>query len=168
MRLAAALGGFWRVRSANAEGRAWLETFLAQPAAEGAPAADRIVALRWAGELAGLQGDPAVAEAHLRESLALARTAGDTRGIAGALGAIGSALLQHGDVAGSLAPFAEAAALTRELGDLRQTAFLLAYLAVRGRPPGRPARGPRRWWPRARRCWARSTTRTASKRILRC
>ena len=129
LQLAAALGVFWRLRSANTEGRAWLETFLAQPAADEVPAADRIVALRWAGELAGLQGDLGAATARLRESLDLARTAGDTRAVAAALGAIASALLQHGDVTSSLAPFAEAAALTRELGDLRQTAFLLAYYA---------------------------------------
>jgi predicted ATPase/DNA-binding CsgD family transcriptional regulator len=129
LRLAAMLGSFWHIRSANTEGRAWLETFLALTGDDEAPTMDRIVALRWAGELAGLQGDLTTAETCLRESLALARQAGDTCGIAAALRAFGSAVLQHGDVAGSLAPLKEAAALTRELGDLRQTAFLLAYVA---------------------------------------
>ena len=127
--LAAALGPFWHVRSANAEGRAWLETFLAQAAPPSRRAADRIAALRWAGELAGLQGDLAPAMARLGESLALARRAGDRRGAAAALGALGSALFEHGDVAGSLAPLEEAAALSRELGDARRTGFLLAHLA---------------------------------------
>ena len=129
VRLAAALGGFWRLRSASAEGRAWLETFLAQPTLDEAPAVDRIVALRWAGELAGLEGDMRTAEARLSESLALARGAGDKRGTAAALGALGSVLFQHVDIARSVGPFEEAAALMRELGDVRQTAFLLAYLA---------------------------------------
>src|SRR5215218_5486130 len=76
--MAAALGGFWRLRSAHAEGRAWLETFLARTAADEAPSPLRVAALQWAGELAGLQGDPA-AVARIAESLALARAAGDTR-----------------------------------------------------------------------------------------
>jgi predicted ATPase len=128
LRLATALGGFWHVRSANAEGREWLETFLARSTTE-ASVTDRIIALRWAGELAGLQGDFTVAEAHLHESLTLAHQEGDKRGIAAAVRAIGSAKIQIGDVAGGIAPLAEAAVITRELGDKRQTAFLLAYLA---------------------------------------
>jgi predicted ATPase/DNA-binding XRE family transcriptional regulator len=128
LRLAASLGGFWRLRSAITEGRAWLETFLAQEGARDESSADRIAALRWAGEIAGLSGDPAAADARLSESLALARERGDKRGIAAALGAIGSALFQLVDVASSIAPFAEAVDLSRELGDLRQTAFLQAFL----------------------------------------
>jgi predicted ATPase/transcriptional regulator with XRE-family HTH domain len=108
LRLAAALGGFWRLRSAITEGRGWLETFLAQDGATEASSeessADRIAALRWAGEIAGLSGDPAAAEARLSESLALARTVGDKRGVAAALGAIGSALFQLINVASSIPP----------------------------------------------------------------
>jgi serine/threonine-protein kinase PknK len=141
LRLAAALGGFWRLRNASAEGRAWLETFLAQPTVDDAPIGVRIVALRWAGELAGLEGDIGTAEARLAESLSLARSAGDQRGTAAALGALGSVLFQHVDIARSVGPFEEAAALMRELGDLRQTAFLLAYLAGAVGIGGDPARG---------------------------
>lgn len=127
--MAAALGSFWRLRSSHAEGRQWLETFLARPEIDTAPAAERVAALRWAGELAGLQGDLEAAKARLAASLALARRSCDRAGIAAALTATASALLQAGDVASSIAPFEEAAALTRELGNPRQTAFLLAYLA---------------------------------------
>jgi predicted ATPase/DNA-binding XRE family transcriptional regulator len=141
LRLAAALGGYWRLRSASAEGRAWLETFLAQPTVGEPRFGDRIVALRWAGELAGLEGDMETAEARLSESLALARSAGDKRGIAAALGALGSVLFQHVDIARSVQPFEEAAALMRELGDLRQTAFLLSYLAAAVGIGGDQARG---------------------------
>jgi predicted ATPase/DNA-binding XRE family transcriptional regulator len=128
LRLASALRGFWRLRNMSADGRQWHEAFLAQPMAEEVPTPDRIAALRWAGELAGLEGDVAVAEARLSESLGLARAAGDTRGAAGALSALGSLLFQHVDIARSIAVFEEAVALTRELGDVRQTIFLLAYL----------------------------------------
>jgi predicted ATPase/DNA-binding XRE family transcriptional regulator len=141
LRLAAALGGFWRLRNASAEGRAWLETFLAQPTVDDAPIGVRIVALRWAGELAGLEGDIGTAEARLAESLSLARSAADKRGTAAALGALGSVWFQHVDIARSVGPFEEAAALMRELGDLRQTAFLLAYLAGAVGIGGDPARG---------------------------
>jgi predicted ATPase/transcriptional regulator with XRE-family HTH domain len=128
LRLATALGVFWHIRSANAEARTWLETFLAQaPAAT--PTADRVSALRWAGEFAGLLGDTGVAEARLTESLTLARQMGDKGSVAVALRAIGSAAVLHGDVAASIEPFTEAAGIARELKDLRQTAFLLAYLA---------------------------------------
>jgi tetratricopeptide (TPR) repeat protein len=130
LRLAAALGGFWHVRSANAEGRMWLESFLALSPADDESHAARIVALRWAGELAGLEGDLTSAQIHLEKSLALARRAGDTCGVAAALRAIGSALFQQGQVAACIAPMSEAITLTRELGDQRQTAFLLAYLAA--------------------------------------
>jgi predicted ATPase/DNA-binding XRE family transcriptional regulator len=129
LRLATALGGFWHVRSANAEGRTWLESFLAL-SADDASVVDQVAALRWAGELAGLEGDLTAAQTHLEKSLALARQAGDTCGIAAALRAIGSALFQQGEVAACIAPLSEAIALTRQLGDQRQTAFLLAYLAI--------------------------------------
>jgi tetratricopeptide (TPR) repeat protein len=130
LRLATALGGFWHVRSANAEGRMWLESFLTLSSADDASPADQVAALRWAGELAGLEGDLTAAQTHLEKSLRLARQDGDTCGVAAALRAIGSALFQQGQVAASIAPFSEAIALTRQLGDQRQTAFLLAYLAA--------------------------------------
>jgi predicted ATPase/DNA-binding XRE family transcriptional regulator len=145
LRLAAALGRFWRLRSAITEGRAWLETFLAQDgtteASSEPSSADRIAALRWAGEIAGLSGDSAAAVARLSESLALARRVGDKRGMAAALGAIGSALFQYVDVISSIAPFTEAVALSREVGDLRQTAFLQAFLGGVIAYQGDPIRG---------------------------
>jgi non-specific serine/threonine protein kinase len=129
LRFAAALGGFWRLRSSHAEGRAWLEAFLAQPGVDSTPATDRVTALRWAGELAGLLGDSEGARQRLAASLALARRVGDRPGIAAALAATASALLLGGDVTGSIAPFEEAVSLTRDLGKPRQLAFLLAYLS---------------------------------------
>jgi predicted ATPase len=139
--LVAALGSFWHVRGAHAEGRAWLETFLAMPHTDGEQTPDRIAALRWVGELAGLQGDTPAAQAYLEQSLNLARQAGDKRGIAVALRAIGSAMIMHGDVPEGIRLLTEAVALSRELGDLRQTAFLLAYLACAVGQQGDVARG---------------------------
>ena len=130
LRLATAMGGFWRLRSAHAEGRRWLETFLTAEDASELPASDRVAALRWAGELAGLAGDPVSAESRLTESLSLARESGDASGIAAALGAMASALAHRGDVAASLPLFEEAVALAREGDDWRQIAYLVAYLAA--------------------------------------
>ena len=128
LRLAAALGGFWRLRSSHAEGRAWLETFLAEPGVDSTPARDRVAALRWAGELAGLLGDSERASEQLAASLDLARRVDDRPGIAAALAATASALLLGGDIAGCIAPFEEAASLARELGAPRQAAFHMAFL----------------------------------------
>jgi predicted ATPase/transcriptional regulator with XRE-family HTH domain len=128
--LAGALGGYWRLHNISSEGRRWLETFLGQPMASQSPIAARIAALRWAGELAGLEGDVVIAEDRLSASLGLARATGDTRGAAGALSALGSMLFQHVDIGRSIAVFEEAVALTRELGDVRHSVFLLAYLSV--------------------------------------
>ena len=125
--LAAALGGFWRLRSATPRvGRGWRPSLPRRSDRGVERGPDRGITV--GREIAGLSGDPVTAEARLSESLALARRVGDKRGIAAALGAIGSALFQHIDVASSIAPFTEAVDLFRELGDLRQTAFLQAFL----------------------------------------
>jgi predicted ATPase/DNA-binding XRE family transcriptional regulator len=129
LRLATALGVFWHIRNAHAEARTWLEIFLAHASAA-TPTKDRLSALHWVGEFAGLLGDTAAAEVHLTESLTLARQVDDKGGIALALRAIGSAAFLHGDVAASIAPFTEAAGIARELEDRRQTAFLVAFLAI--------------------------------------
>ena len=130
LKLAAAMGSFWRLRSAHAEGRMWLETFLDAPGASALRTDERVAALRWMGELAGLAGDPATAEVRLAESLSLARAMGDKRGVSAALGALASALVHRGDISASVSLFTEGIALAREQRDVRQTAFLLGYLAV--------------------------------------
>ncbi|MDQ3655155.1 MAG: helix-turn-helix domain-containing protein, partial [Chloroflexota bacterium] len=129
LRLATALDGFWGLRGAHAEGRAWMETFLALPATAGLSAVERVTALRWMGDQAGYAGDLARAEAHLSESLALAHRVGDKRGIYMGLGALATALVHHGNVAESIGLFAEGVALAREEGERRDTANLLAHLA---------------------------------------
>lgn len=67
--LAAALWPFWDLRGHFREGRAWLEELL--PRAPAAPAAVRARALHAIGHFASFQGDYAVAEHALRQSLEL-------------------------------------------------------------------------------------------------
>jgi tetratricopeptide (TPR) repeat protein len=129
LRLAVALGGFWRLRSTPTEGRRWLEVFLTSEARASVADAEWGAALQWAGELAGLEGDMVTAEQRLAESLATARRVGDRPGVIAALAAIGSMAVQQGDIATCLPVFEEAATLARELGAHRQAAFLTAYLA---------------------------------------
>ena len=146
-RLATALGGFWHMRSANTEGRTWLETFLAHRAERRSRRADPSRLALGGRDSPGSRAiDGRSGCAPLGESLTLAREPGDKCGSRGCLRAIGSALFQQGDVASQHCALAEAVELTRELGDQRQTAFLLAYLAVavahqgdfeRGRGTGR-------------------------------
>jgi predicted ATPase len=100
LRLANALGGFWGSRSAQDEGRAWIEAFLALPSNTQRMANERVDALRWLGVTSGYEGDLASAEADLNESLAIARQLGDKRGMYMGLGAIAIARTHHGDVAG--------------------------------------------------------------------
>jgi predicted ATPase/transcriptional regulator with XRE-family HTH domain len=130
LRLATAMGGFWGLYSAHAEGGGWLETFLAHPVATELSSADRVRALWFLGQWAWNVGDLAAAEARLRESMALAHQVGDKRGISMGLGAIAIGLEQSGNVAESIPIFDQAVALAREVGNRRDIALLLAYLAL--------------------------------------
>ena len=82
LRLAGALGQFWRRHCHFAEGRQWLEQLLAEEWAAGGYAVKpetRAKGLSAAGMLAWPQGDFARAEAYHRESLTLFEAAGDER-----------------------------------------------------------------------------------------
>lgn len=130
LRLSTALGRFWAMRGPSAEGRTWLETFLALPEPTEVTAEERSAALRWAGELADAQGDPVAAQAHYTEGLTLARRVGIRRGIYRALGAkAAGTIFGNGDIEGSIPFFAEAVALSREEGDQQHLSSLLAPLA---------------------------------------
>jgi tetratricopeptide (TPR) repeat protein len=80
LRLAGALGQTWLNRGRVDEGADWLAQALAgdDPAGSVAPRA-RGVCLRWLGLIERSRGDPARAERHLREALALFREVGDRR-----------------------------------------------------------------------------------------
>ena len=168
LRLATALGGFWHVRSANAEGRMWLERFLAPSSADDASRADHIAALRWAGELAGLEGDLTAAQTHLEKSL----TPGASRP------AIRAASRPHcgrsGRHSSSRARWQRALRPSRrqlrspgslEISGRRLSCWPISPL----RSPTRVTSGaPRHWSPRVESSFARSETQVASRPISGC
>ena len=95
LRLAAALEWFWSVRNHWAEGRRWLSQALA--ANPDAPAPDRAAALAGAGSLAERQLDDREARRLFQENLAICRTLGDTRRLAGALQRLGNSYFDRGE-----------------------------------------------------------------------
>jgi predicted ATPase/DNA-binding XRE family transcriptional regulator len=129
LRLATAMGAFWRLRNTVSEGHAWLETFLARADPDAVPPERWVAALHWAGELAGIKGDFHVSASRLAEGLALARRAADTLGTARILTAMGSIEVQRGDVARAMPLFSEALQHADAGGDRRLSAFVTAYLA---------------------------------------
>lgn len=114
VRLAAALPMFWWVRGHLSEGRDWLDQALSASADTSRTL--RAKALRGAGWLAALAGDLDGALAAGKESLALARQVGDTRGAARALYLLGASVgLQ--DTVAARPLFQESVALARQAGD---------------------------------------------------
>lgn len=114
MRLAAALGPFWGLRSYFTEGRRRLAQALESGA--GTPA-DRAKALYAAGNLACRQADYPPARSLQEESLALYRELGDRSGIAASLRNLGHVTYQQGDYETASSLFEESLAVGRELGD---------------------------------------------------
>ena len=101
LRMAGMMGHFWLMRGYYAEGRTWLESFLAldSGAAGGAEGNAhrggqtepevRALALACLGSLLGHQGNYGVAERALEESLAAYRDSGHPKGVAYALFSLG-------------------------------------------------------------------------------
>jgi predicted ATPase/transcriptional regulator with XRE-family HTH domain len=114
-RLAAALGPFWHLRRHVAEGRTWLDRVVAL-GGEASPTR-RGEALLAAAQLAVAMGDYDAAPPFLEESLALHRTAGDRRGEATVLDALGSVAHYQADFARAFSSFEESLALVRTLRD---------------------------------------------------
>ncbi|MBA3472588.1 MAG: tetratricopeptide repeat protein, partial [Rubrobacter sp.] len=115
LRLAGALGEFWRVRGHLGEGLRWLEAALAN--GEEAPHA-RVKALVHAGWIAWVQADFERSTAFSEEALALSRKLGDKAGAATALFNLGMVAIydqMRAEEARTL--FEESLALRRELGD---------------------------------------------------
>ena len=94
LKLAGALGWFWRLRSHFSEGRARLAQALA---AEAEPDEARARALAAAGEIAAWSGDLGAARPLLEEAIALWRTMGQTQQIACALIDLGWGCFYSGD-----------------------------------------------------------------------
>lgn len=100
LRMAGALGHFWRRHCHFAAGRDWLETLLAEAEARGGVSPEaRAKALGAAGMLAWPQGDFARAAACHEESLALFTAVGDERGAAFSLYNLANQAKMQGDLA---------------------------------------------------------------------
>ena len=132
LRLAAALARFWFIRGHYAEGRAWLERFLADDGAvalgDAAPPAIRARALEGLAALDYNMGDYARAEALFEESIALHRRCNDRRAVARALADLGGVRRDRGDGTGAVAVLEESLALYRDLGDRSGVAHALVNL----------------------------------------
>jgi len=127
LRLGASLFEFWMVRAEWSEGRRWVERALALPGGENAQA--RTKALRAAAELADALSDYPASITYYDESLALARSGCDQRGIAEALFGLSFAAERVGDYGESRRLMGESVAILRELGDEPSLARSLGGLA---------------------------------------
>jgi predicted ATPase/transcriptional regulator with XRE-family HTH domain len=125
MRLAAALREFWYTRGYFSEGRAWLAQVLAL---EGPANPARAGALLAAGQLAQNQGEYALAQEMLAESIALFRRFGDLRSCAVALREQGWVLYNMHRRPEAITQFEESLSLFRTLGDQAEIATVLVSL----------------------------------------
>ena len=139
LRLGGALRGFWRAHGHLSEGQIFLERALA--GSGGAAATVRAKALGAAADVALEQGDLERGEVLCRESLALCRELGDTRGIAFSLRRLGwAAWISSGS--GAARPLLEEAlALQRQVDNKWHVAESLSYLAMLAGGQGEYSRG---------------------------
>jgi predicted ATPase/DNA-binding CsgD family transcriptional regulator len=118
LRLAGALGLFWRWRCHFGEGRQWLERLLADAGGdETISAATRARAATAAGALAWAQGDLAPAGAHLEASRKLFLETGDERGLAFCLYNLGTQVKLQGDLTRAAALYQASHNQYEALGD---------------------------------------------------
>ncbi len=117
-----ALWWFWYVRGHISEGRRWLEKALALAGADSPQLPESLRrkladAYNGAGSLAGTQGDYAQATAMLRQSLAITRSLGNTRGVARTLNNLGIFVSHQGAYAEAERYFRESFDLKKEIQD---------------------------------------------------
>jgi predicted ATPase/DNA-binding CsgD family transcriptional regulator len=125
LRLAGALGWFWRLRGHLTEGRRWLDVALQSRA--GALDAARPRALNGAGLLAFGQGDYRRARQLLDESLVDAQALGDRVSTAWAHHTLGRVGFGERDLVRGTSDFERSIALFEELGDVGGTAYSLFF-----------------------------------------
>jgi predicted ATPase/tRNA A-37 threonylcarbamoyl transferase component Bud32 len=128
LRLGVALFQFWEMREYLAEGRERLGKLLKREEAS-APTEMRLRALFATGVLAAEQGDYAVADELLEESLEIARRSEDKRSIAVSLNAVAVNARDRDRLAASQALFEESLMLWRDLHDGLAVARALSNLA---------------------------------------
>jgi predicted ATPase/DNA-binding CsgD family transcriptional regulator len=133
LRLAGALGWFWRMRGYHEEGWRWLEEALARaPQAEGAELAVRTRALAAAVALLALQGDFARARSVAEEGLALAEQQQDDTATAAILIHLGLGAVIAGEVQEGTRRLNQALRRWEALSDpegLGETQLYLGYAA---------------------------------------
>ena len=133
MRLGAALGEFWILRSHLSEGRTLLERALAASPRAGSRL--RAKALGVAAGLAGVQGDMQRAEVLAEEGLALSRQLEDQAGTASCLCTLGICALHRGDYGQARAHLQESAALFRARGNKFSLGWALVFQGVAEHAP---------------------------------
>jgi non-specific serine/threonine protein kinase len=133
LRLAGALGPFWRVRGHLTEGRAWLDRALA---GRGGSNAVWAKAMQEVGTLAWCQGDFNVATALLEKSLALWRGVEDPQGIAWTLTFLADSVGDQDQEERATALYTEALSLFRQLGDETGIAMVANNLGVEAQRRG--------------------------------
>jgi predicted ATPase/DNA-binding CsgD family transcriptional regulator len=138
LRLAGALGWFWRLRGHMTEGRRWLDAALGRRA--GMLDASRARALNGAGLLAFGQGDYPRARQLLEESLVVARALGDRSAMAWAHHALGRVGFGERDLARGTADFERSMGLFEELGDVGGISYSLFHWGCLLREAGDRAR----------------------------
>jgi len=118
LRLAGALGTFWRVRGYYIEGRDWLSKALTKSHADSTSTDSfRAKALNSAGKLALFQGDTTAAYSLQEESATLWRKVGDRHGLAYALRELAPAAWRQGDLTQALTAIEGSVALFRQVDD---------------------------------------------------
>lgn len=126
LRLAGALGDYWRVRGEFAEGRHRLERALA--IGKGAPASARAKALRALGHIHERMGAYPQAIERFRSALAVAWDAGDTATVVDALSGLSETMSGRGTAAEARGLGMQALELARERGESRPLALALCRL----------------------------------------
>jgi predicted ATPase/class 3 adenylate cyclase len=127
LQLAGGLWRFWEIRGHLAEGRAWLEGFLA--ADTGEASALQADAYTGAGILAFMLGDQAGAAALHQRSLELHRVVGDADGIALAANNLANAAVLSGDYATARELYESVIPWAQDRGDDRMLGFAIVNMA---------------------------------------
>jgi tetratricopeptide (TPR) repeat protein len=135
LRLAAALTAFWRDTGRLEEGRRWMQSVLAGPAAE-VPSAARATALCGLATLAFKQGDQETARIQNEEALHIARAADDWPAQILALVGLARVALRDGDAVAGREHAERARTLARDMRNREAESSPLHLLAAAARVAG--------------------------------
>jgi predicted ATPase len=128
LRMAAALGPFWRSHCHFSEGRRWLERAISLSSGQRSDL--RADLLNSAGYLSRARGDYDVAEAQYREALAIREELGDVGGISSGLRFVGNVAFERGDLVGAQEWWERSLAALGDAADDVRRSSVLNNLAV--------------------------------------